>query len=80
MTILKALKKLNNKINFEAIIVGKGVLKQSLNNFINQNNLANKIKLVNFLYNPYTIIKQCEEDKKTEEDKSECTDLFFKIK
>lgn len=60
MTILKALKKLNNKINFEAIIVGKGVLKQSLNNFINQNNLANKVKLVNFLYNPYTIIKQCD--------------------
>ena len=30
--------------------------------------------------NTITIIKQCEEDKKTEEDKSECTDLFFKIK
>ena len=30
--------------------------------------------------NTLTIIKQCEDNKKTEEDRSECTDLFFKIK
>jgi len=30
--------------------------------------------------NTITIIKQCEDNKKTEEDKSDCTDLFFKIK
>ncbi len=30
--------------------------------------------------NTLTIIKQCEDSKKTEEDKSDCTDLFFKIK
>ena len=34
ITFLKALKRINNKIDFQAIIVGKGILKNSLNNFI----------------------------------------------
>ena len=59
ITFLKALKRINNKIDFQAIIVGKGILKNSLNNFIRKNNLNKKIKLINFLQNPYPIIKQC---------------------
>jgi glycosyltransferase involved in cell wall biosynthesis len=59
ITLLRALKNLSNKIKFEAIIVGRGVLKQKLKNFIHQNQLENKIKLVNFLNNPYPIIRQC---------------------
>jgi len=59
MTLLKALKNLSNKVNFEAIIVGRGIRKQKLINFIHQNKLENKIKLVNFLNNPYPIIRQC---------------------
>ncbi len=60
ITLLKALKKLNGKVKFEALIVGRGVLNKSLNNFIFSNQLNNNIKLMSFIDNPYPIIKQCD--------------------
>ena len=60
ITLLKALKKLKGKVKFEALIVGRGVLSESLNNFIFNNRLNNNIKLISFLENPYPVIKQCD--------------------
>lgn len=59
LTLLRALKNLANKVKFEAIIVGRGAFKQKLKNFIHQNQLEDKIKLIDFLNNPYPIIRQC---------------------
>jgi len=58
MTLLKALNLIKDKINFEAVIIGKGKLKNSLLNFINSNDLKKKIKIISFKENPYNYIKQ----------------------
>ena len=58
ITLLKALNYLKNKINFKAVLVGRGEYESKLKNFINANNLKNKIKLLKFSQNPYPIIKQ----------------------
>ena len=58
ITLLKALNIIKKKINFEMIIVGKGVLKKKLLNFIKLNNLNNNVKIINFLDNPFPLIRQ----------------------
>ncbi len=58
ITLLKALNEIKNQLNFEAFIIGRGVLKQKLKNYIQQNNLSKVIKLKNFSKNPFPLIKQ----------------------
>ena len=58
ITLLKSLNYLKNKIDFEGIIVGKGIEKTNLLNFIKENNLEKHVSILNFLKNPYPIIKQ----------------------
>ena len=58
ITLLKSLYYLKDKIKFEAIIVGKGIEKNNLLNFIKENNLEKHVSILNFLKNPYPIIKQ----------------------
>ena len=58
LTLLKALNLLKNKIKFEAVIIGKGVLKKKLSNYIENNNLDNFVKLKNFVDNPFPLMKQ----------------------
>ena len=60
MTLLKGLKILDKKINYEAVIVGKGVLKDKLIHYSENNGLKNKIKFINFITNPYPLIKQAD--------------------
>lgn len=60
MTFLKALNKIQNKIEFEARIMGRGIKENELQNFINENNLKSKVKLIKFSKNPYPIIQQTE--------------------
>ena len=57
ITFLKALNLIKDKIKYEAILVGKGNDEKILKNFINKNKLNNKIKLVNFVENPYPILR-----------------------
>ncbi len=59
-TLLKSLKILKKIINFEAIIVGKGIKKKSLLKFINENNLSKNVRIIDFLDNPYPIIRETE--------------------
>ena len=56
LTLLKALNEIKNKINFNAIIIGQGVLKDKLKEFIIKNKLGNLVKLLNFKKNPYQYI------------------------
>jgi len=58
ITILRALNTIKKEINFEMIIVGRGVLKGKLLNFIKLNNLNKNVKIMNFVENPFPLIKQ----------------------
>ena len=58
LTFLKSLNNLKNKIDFEACIIGRGVLKKKLQNYISQNNLGYFVKIIDFVKNPYPLIKQ----------------------
>ncbi len=58
MTFLKSLNLIKNKIDFEASIVGRGNLKNKLQNYINNKNLQKVVKLYDFVDNPYPLIKQ----------------------
>tara|TARA_X000000950_G_scaffold163847_1_gene200289 strand:- start:539 stop:1612 length:1074 start_codon:yes stop_codon:yes gene_type:complete len=60
ITFLKALNLIKHKIDFEAILIGKGNDEVMLKNFVNKNKLKNKIKLVNFVENPYPILREAE--------------------
>ena len=55
---LKALKLIKNKINFEAIILGKGNLKSKIIDYIKHNDLKKFVKLINYKKNPYPYINQ----------------------
>tara|TARA_B100000780_G_C21110013_1_gene448500 strand:+ start:811 stop:1905 length:1095 start_codon:yes stop_codon:yes gene_type:complete len=57
ITFLKGLEILDNKINYEAVILGKGVLKDKLINY-SKNKLKDKVRFLNFVSNPYPLIKQ----------------------
>lgn len=58
ITLLKSLNYLKNKVNYEAVIVGKGVLKSELEQYILKNKLNNNVKLIDFSENPFSLIKQ----------------------
>ena len=58
LTLLKALNEIKNKITFQAIIIGRGVLKKKLDKYIDENNLNKFIKIKSFVKNPYPYIKQ----------------------
>lgn len=56
LTLLKAVNLIKNKINFRLLIVGRGVNKIKMLNFINENGLQKKVKIINFQNNPYKYI------------------------
>ena len=58
ITLIKSLNEIKNNIDFEAIIVGRGILKSQIKYEINKYKLNKKIKILNFLKNPYPIIKE----------------------
>ena len=56
--LLKALNKIKKEINFEAVIMGRGILKNKLNNYINDNKLNKLIKIINYQANPFSYLIQ----------------------
>ena len=60
ITLLRALNILKNSIKFEAIIMGRGELKNNLKEYINEKKLNKFIKLKNFNNNPFKFLKQCD--------------------
>lgn len=58
--ILKVLNEIKHKINFRLLIIGKGKEKNNLKRFIIDNNLGNKVKLINFQKNPYPYLNKAE--------------------
>ncbi len=57
LTFLKALKLLKNKIEFRAVIIGQGVNRGLIHNFIHDNDLHKNIKILNFQKNPYKYLR-----------------------
>jgi glycosyltransferase involved in cell wall biosynthesis len=57
LTLLKSAKVLNEKkINFKLLIMGRGVKKKNLLNYIDKNNLNKIVKIINFRENPFPIL------------------------
>ena len=59
-TLLKALKVINHKINFRILIIGKGINKNRMTEYIKSNQLNKKVKIINFQKNPYKYIRLCD--------------------
>ena len=57
ITLLKAVNSIKDKISFNLLIVGKGLEKENLINYIRRNNLTKKVQLRNFQKNPFNLIK-----------------------
>ena len=60
ITILKSFKQLKEKTNykFKLLIIGNGINKNLLNEFIKKNNLNPHIKIISFKKNPYPYLKK----------------------
>ena len=58
LTFLKSLKHLQKVIDFEACIIGRGIFKKKLQNYISENKLKGFVKILDFSKNPYPLIKQ----------------------
>jgi len=57
ITFVKALNLLKNKIDFRSIIIGRGYYYKTLQNFLLDNKLKNKVKIINWQNNPYKYLK-----------------------
>lgn len=60
ITLLKALNQIKEIVKFEAIIIGRGKLQKKLSEYILQNNLNQFIKIIDFVDNPFPLLKQAE--------------------
>lgn len=60
ITFLNALEFLNSKINFEAIIMGRGKLKKKILKIIDNNKLKKKVRIIDYKKNPFPYIKQAD--------------------
>ena len=58
--LLRALNLIKDKVNFQAVLIGRGILKKKLANYIKENGLNNFVKLINFKKNPFPYIKQAD--------------------
>ena len=58
MTLLRAFKVINKKITCELLLIGYGVNKAKIQNFISENKLESKIKILNYQTNPFKFIKK----------------------
>lgn len=52
-TFVKALKLINNKIKFRAIIIGKGIYFSEIQKYVTDNKMKNKVKFLGWQNNPF---------------------------
>ena len=60
ITFLKALNQIKDTIKFEAVIIGRGKLHKELSEYVFKNNLNQFIKIIDFVDNPFPLLKQTE--------------------
>ena len=57
ITFLKSLKLIKNVVNFQAAILGSGMLYNEIKNLISNFRLEEQIRIINYKKNPYPLIK-----------------------
>jgi len=57
ITILKALNRIKKKLKFNLLLVGRGHEKENLEKYVYENNLSKKVQFIDYLVNPYNLIK-----------------------
>ncbi len=57
LTLLKSINLIKDKINFRLLIIGRGINKKEMINYVKNNNLKNKVRFMNFQSNPFKFIK-----------------------
>ena len=55
--LLKAFKNVSKKFRFRLVIAGRGPNEKMLKNFVKDNKLNSKVKIINFLDNPFPLMK-----------------------
>ena len=60
ITLLKSLNQIKETIKFEAVIIGRGKLYKKLSEYILKNNLSQFVKIIDFVDNPFPLLKQAE--------------------
>ena len=60
ITLLKSLNQIKETIKFEAVIIGRGKLYEELSEYILKNNLSQFVKIIDFVDNPFPLLKQAE--------------------
>ena len=60
ITFLKALNQIKDTIKFEAVIIGRGKLHKELSEYVFKNNLNQFVKIIDFVDNPFPLLKQTE--------------------
>lgn len=58
--LLKVTKKLNEENNVNLFVIGEGEEREKLQDYIKENRLEEKVKLLGFKKNPYSYMKQCD--------------------
>ncbi len=58
ITLLRSLNYLKDKIEYEAVIIGRGLFKSRLQDYIKKHKLGNNVKLLNYTDNPFNFMKQ----------------------
>ena len=58
ITLLKAIELLKNKIPMKVLIIGNGIHKKKLSNFIKEKKLKNVVKIINYTNNPFVYLKR----------------------
>jgi glycosyltransferase involved in cell wall biosynthesis len=57
LTLLKAVKRIRDKIEFNLLLVGRGTERNNLLKYIYENNLSKQVQLIDFQNNPFNLIK-----------------------
>ena len=60
MTLLRSLNQIKETVKFEAVIIGRGKLHKELLQYILNNNLSRFVKIMDFVENPFPLLKQAE--------------------
>ena len=60
ITFLKALYLIKEKVKFKALIIGSGVEKRNLKEYITKKNMLNDVKIVNYNPNPFPLLKKAD--------------------
>jgi glycosyltransferase involved in cell wall biosynthesis len=60
LTLFRALNSIKEELDFRLLILGSGVNKNKLDDYIKENSLEKRIKLINYNRNPFKFIKKSE--------------------